>query len=153
MCIPDPMKKEVNMVETKNEKQITWLPVSMQLKCEFVVVFQKRIHRSAVPPPDARSPWTWGDHAIAFTAAVCSEYLSTGWFEFWFQTKSYTYVTQTVSQECRKTEQIPVKCNQSEKKKKWKCHHILYYHCRRMLIHDYHKTTLIRKPKNQSSDL
>jgi hypothetical protein len=57
MCIPDPMKKEVNMVETKNEKQITWLPVSMQLKCEFVVVFQKRIHRSAVPPPDARSPW------------------------------------------------------------------------------------------------
>jgi hypothetical protein len=31
-------------------------PVSMQLSGVFVVVFQKRMHRSAVPPPDARSP-------------------------------------------------------------------------------------------------
>lgn len=28
-----------------------------------------------------------------------------------------------------------------------KCHHVLCYHCLQMLIHDYHKTTLVHKPK------
>jgi hypothetical protein len=35
-------------------------------------VFQNRIHLSAVPPPDASRPCWCGDHAMAFTAAVCS---------------------------------------------------------------------------------
>jgi hypothetical protein len=68
----------------------TWLPVSTQLKCAFVVVFQNRMHLSAVPPPDASSPWRWGDQAIALTAAVCSVYFSTGCTECGFQTKSWT---------------------------------------------------------------
>ena len=34
----------------------TWLPVSMQDRLLAVVVFQKRMQRSAVPPPDASSP-------------------------------------------------------------------------------------------------
>jgi len=43
-----------------------------------LVVFQKRIHRSAVPPPDARRPVWWGDQAMALTAAVCSVSLKAG---------------------------------------------------------------------------
>mmetsp|Transcript_18353 Transcript_18353/g.58532 ORF Transcript_18353/g.58532 Transcript_18353/m.58532 type:complete len:203 (-) Transcript_18353:704-1312(-) len=35
-------------------------------------VFQNRMHRSAVPPPEASRPDWCGDHAIAFTAAQCS---------------------------------------------------------------------------------
>jgi len=66
----------------------TWLPVSTQLKCVFVVVFQNRMHLSAVPPPDASRPWRWGDQAIALTAAVCSVYFSTGCTECGLQTKS-----------------------------------------------------------------
>ena len=46
-----------------------WLPVSMQDSAAPVVVFQYRMHRSAVPPPLASSPCWWGDHAIALTAA------------------------------------------------------------------------------------
>ena len=39
------------------------------MRQEPVVVFQKRILRSAVPPPDARV-FDWnGHHASAFTAA------------------------------------------------------------------------------------
>jgi len=50
----------------------TWLPVSISLiHCPFME-FQKRILRSAVPPPDARMPRWWGDQDIAFTAAVCA---------------------------------------------------------------------------------
>lgn len=69
--------------------QVTWLPVSIQLSGEFVFVFQNRIHRSAVPPPDARRPWTWGDQVIALTAALCSQYFRIGWVECWFQMKSW----------------------------------------------------------------
>lgn len=36
-----------------------------------VIVFQNRIVRSAVPPPETKSPCWWGDQASAFTAAVC----------------------------------------------------------------------------------
>jgi hypothetical protein len=35
--------------------------------------FQKRIFRSAVPPPEARIPRWWGDQEMALTAAVCAE--------------------------------------------------------------------------------
>lgn len=131
-----------------SNKLFTWLPVSMQLKCELVVVFQKRIHRSAVPPPDARSPWRWGDHAIAFTAAVCSQYLSTGWVECWFQTKSciahyWLWIGSMTKLECTK--------HKSDWKKNF--HNIPYYHSRQMPAHGYHKTTSVRKPKGQSYDL
>lgn len=51
-----------------------------------VSVFQNRMQRSAVPPPLANSPWWCGDHAIAFTAAICSEYDWTGLNECWFHT-------------------------------------------------------------------
>lgn len=34
----------------------TWLPVSTQLSAEPLRVFQKRMHRSAVPPPLANNP-------------------------------------------------------------------------------------------------
>lgn len=51
-----------------------------------VNVFQKRMQRSAVPPPLANSPWWCGDQAIAFTAAMCSEYDWTGLSECWFHT-------------------------------------------------------------------
>ena len=43
-----------------------------------VWVFQKRMQRSAVPPPEARSPFWCGDHASALTAAVWSEKRSSG---------------------------------------------------------------------------
>lgn len=51
-----------------------------------VSVFQKRMHRSAVPPPLTSKPWWWGDQAIALTAAMCSEYDWTGLSECWFHT-------------------------------------------------------------------
>lgn len=69
----------------------TWLPVSTQFKREFLHVFHNRMHLSAVPPPEARTLYEWGDQAMALTAAVCSEYLSTGHVECWFQTKSCMY--------------------------------------------------------------
>ena len=37
----------------------------MQLRAVLVAEFQKRMQRSAVPPPDASRPCWWGDHAIA----------------------------------------------------------------------------------------
>jgi hypothetical protein len=49
-----------------------WLPVSTQVSMALVLVFQKRMQRSAVPPPLASRPCWWGDQAIALTAAVCS---------------------------------------------------------------------------------
>lgn len=57
-------------------------------------VFQKRMHRSAVPPPDARRPLWWGDQAMALTAAVCSVSLNVGCWECWFHTKSYWFPTK-----------------------------------------------------------
>lgn len=44
-------------------------------------MFQKRMQRSAVPPPEASSPFWWGDQAMAFTAAVCSLKRSRGCVE------------------------------------------------------------------------
>lgn len=41
---------------SQHELWFTWLLVSTQFKWVLVVVFQKRIHLSAVPPPEARSP-------------------------------------------------------------------------------------------------
>lgn len=40
-------------------------PVSTHCMGCPVSVFQKRMQRSAVPPPLASSPWWWGDHAMA----------------------------------------------------------------------------------------
>ena len=54
-----------------------------------VAVFQKRRQRSAVPPPLASIPCWCGLHAIAFTAAVCSAYRSTGDVECAFQISSW----------------------------------------------------------------
>jgi hypothetical protein len=39
--------------------------VSIELSAPPACVFQKRMQRSAVPPPDASSPFWWGDQAIA----------------------------------------------------------------------------------------
>ena len=85
------MRREINKdCRCWHIENTTWLPVSTQIKCVFVVVFQNRMHLSAVPPPDASRPWRWGDQAIALTAAVCSVYFSTGCTECGFQTKSWT---------------------------------------------------------------
>lgn len=54
-----------------------------------VRVFQKRMQRSAVPPPEASRPCWWGDQAMAFTAAKCSVYCCTGSTLEWFHTSSY----------------------------------------------------------------
>ena len=51
----------------------TWLPVSTVLSRSPVLAFQKRMHLSAVPPPDARRPDLCGHHESAFTAAQCCE--------------------------------------------------------------------------------
>ena len=53
-------------------------PVSSAERAVAVWVFQKRMQRSAVPPPEARSPFWCGDHASALTAAVWSEKRSSG---------------------------------------------------------------------------
>lgn len=112
----------------------------MQLKCELVVVFQKWMHLSAVPPPEARSPCMCGDHAIAFTAAVCSLYFNTGWVECWFQTNS------CVQQKRHLALYVEVlEGNYIEEKNK----HIPDYHFHRMPIHGYHKTTWDHKPKSK----
>lgn len=63
-------------------------PVSMHCSGWPVSVFQNRIQRSAVPPPDASSPCWCGDQAIAFTAARCSVYCCTGLRLEWFHTSS-----------------------------------------------------------------
>ena len=65
------------------------IPVSMQFRAVFVAEFQKRMHLSAVPPPEASSPCWWGDHAMAFTAALWSLNLMTGEVEFRFQMYSW----------------------------------------------------------------
>ena len=44
-------------------------PVSIQLRAVLVAVFQKRMQRSAVPPPEASRPCWWGDHAMACNRA------------------------------------------------------------------------------------
>lgn len=41
-----------------------------------VLVFQNLMHLSAVPPPEARRPFWWGDQPMAFTAAEWSENLA-----------------------------------------------------------------------------
>lgn len=66
----------------------TWDPVSVHCRGWPVRVFQKRMQRSAVPPPDASRPCWWGDQAIAFTAAKCSVYCWTGTTLEWFHTSN-----------------------------------------------------------------
>lgn len=63
-------------------------PVSMHCRGWPVSVFQKRMQRSAVPPPEASSPCWCGDQAMAFTAARCSVYCCTGLTVEWFHTSS-----------------------------------------------------------------
>lgn len=67
----------------------TWEPVSVHCKGWPVRVFQKRMQRSAVPPPEANKPCWWGDQAMAFTAAKCSVYCCTGRTLEWFHTSNY----------------------------------------------------------------
>lgn len=81
--------------ESKEEAE-TWLPVSTWFNWWPLVVFQKRIHLSAVPPPDARRPFWWGDHAMALTAAVCSVSFKIGCWECWFHTRSWKSIKQLV---------------------------------------------------------
>lgn len=127
----------------------------MQLRWVLVAVFQKRMHRSAVPPPEARSPWRCGDQAIAFTAAVCSQYFNTGCVECWFQTKSWKEKLYLLdSQYSRKIQLMQSLNNQwdnvllrhpknKEKKKKG---NILYCHSHQMQVCGYHRTTSTHKP-------
>lgn len=68
----------------------TWDPVSVHCRVWPVSVFQKRMQRSAVPPPEASRPCWWGDQAMAFTAAKCSVYCCTGRTLEWFHTSSYS---------------------------------------------------------------
>lgn len=68
----------------------TWDPVSVHCRGWPVSVFQKRMQRSAVPPPEASRPCWWGDQAMAFTAAKCSVYCCTGRTLEWFHTSSYS---------------------------------------------------------------
>lgn len=51
---------------------LTCEPVSTQLRRAEVWLFQKRMVRSAVPPPEASIPCWCGFHAMALTAAVWS---------------------------------------------------------------------------------
>lgn len=71
----------------------TWEPVSVHCRGWPVSVFQKRMQRSAVPPPEASRPCWWGDQAMAFTAAKCSVYCCTGRTLEWFHTSSYSGTT------------------------------------------------------------
>lgn len=88
--------KRSNLISENNlidlwylKKKKTWLPVSIELSIFPLAVFQNRMHRSAVPPPDARSPCWCGDHAMALTAAVCSVRRRIGcWVDLWFHTNS-----------------------------------------------------------------
>lgn len=81
---------------------ITWLPVSTKFSILLFTVFQKRMHRSAVPPPDARRPCWCGDQAMALTAAVCSMSFKTGCWECWFHTNSCRHFDQKPSIHCNK---------------------------------------------------
>ena len=53
-----------------------------------LVVFQKRMRQSAIPPPLASRPCWWGDQAMALTAAVWSLNLRLGAVERKLQTQS-----------------------------------------------------------------
>lgn len=64
-------------------------PVSVHCRGWPVNVFQKRMQRSAVPPPEANRPCWWGDQAMALTAAKCSVYCCTGRMLEWFHTSNY----------------------------------------------------------------
>lgn len=81
-------KKLESKLSSSLQGKKTWLPVSTLSNWWPFAVFQKRMHRSAVPPPDARRPLWCGDQAMALTAAVCSVSLNTGCCECWFHTKS-----------------------------------------------------------------
>ena len=50
----------------------TWDPVSTDLMHFFSFMFQILMHLSVDPPPVAKIDIWWGDHANAFTAALCS---------------------------------------------------------------------------------
>ena len=74
------------------------------------------MYLSAVPPPLARSPWWWGDQAIAFTAARCSVYLLS-----WIVTTFLTIAGfLTFASECsphRSTQTICCRCHHWEERK------------------------------------
>lgn len=64
-----PSKTRLPPGSTPTSMQPADSPVSIQLRAVLVAVFQKRMQRSAVPPPEARRPCWWGDHAMACNRA------------------------------------------------------------------------------------
>ena len=75
----------ISCVVFENIKLQTCEPVSIACRGWSVWVFQKRIWRSAVPPPVASKPFWWGDQPMALTAAVCSRNFTRGCAEWRFQ--------------------------------------------------------------------
>lgn len=67
----------------ENIKLHTWDPVSILSSIVPSRVFQNFIVLSADPPPEASTPWVWGFHAKALTAAECWWNLLIGVLE-WF---------------------------------------------------------------------
>ena len=88
----------------------TWLPVSMHCSAWPVVVFQKRMQRSAVPPPLTSRPCWWGDQAMAFTAAWCSEKRSTGCALCWCHTNSWLSLPPLASSRSSGDQRRPQTC-------------------------------------------
>ncbi len=84
----DQNKRTSSLVCLDQARLQTCEPVSIHCSGCAVRVFQKRMQRSAVPPPEASSPCWWGDQAMAFTAARCSVYCCIGNTLEWFQTNS-----------------------------------------------------------------
>ena len=80
-----PWVMTISCVVFENIRLQTYDPVSTAWSGWSVWVFQKRMWRSAVPPPVAKRPFWWGDQPIAFTAAVCSWNFTTGLLECKFQ--------------------------------------------------------------------
>jgi hypothetical protein len=66
----------------------TWEPTSIDFTVAPVKVFLNLIVRSAVPPPETKSPCWCGDHATAFTAAKWSQYLRIGSVQWLFHTSN-----------------------------------------------------------------
>jgi hypothetical protein len=73
-----PWVDTISFVVFENNKLQTWDPVSIELIERNYRVSQNLMHLSAVPPPVARSPDWLGLHAIAFTAALWSLNLASG---------------------------------------------------------------------------
>ncbi len=65
-----------------NIKLHTCEPTLTHFVSSPLIEFQNLIVLSAVPPPETSRPCWWGDHARAFTAAVCFVKLKVGELEY-----------------------------------------------------------------------